>query len=113
MVYRIFVEKKPAQANEARTLLGELQTLLGLSGITGLRLFNRYDVEGVSEALFRQCVTNVFSEPPVDDAYEALPETDAAAVFAVESLPGQFDQRADSASQCIPVSYTHLRAHET
>jgi len=101
MVYRIFVEKKPAQANEARTLLGELQTLLGLSGITGLRLFNRYDVEGVSEALFRRCVTNVFSEPPVDDAYEALPETDAAAVFAVESLPGQFDQRADSASQCI------------
>ena len=101
MVYRIFVEKKPAQANEARTLLGELQTLLGLSGITELRLFNRYDVEGVSEALFRQCVTNVFSEPPVDDTYEALPETDAAAVFAVESLPGQFDQRADSASQCI------------
>ena len=101
MVYRIFVEKKPAQANEARTLLNELQTLLGLSGITRLRLFNRYDVEGVSEALFRQCVTNVFSEPPVDDAYEALPEEGAAAVFAVESLPGQFDQRADSASQCI------------
>ena len=68
MVYRIFVEKKPAQANEARTLLGELQTLLGLSGITGLRLFNRYDVEGVSEALFRRCVTNVFSAPPGDDA---------------------------------------------
>ena len=102
MVYRIFVEKKTAQANEARTLLGELQTLLGLSGITELRLFNRYDVEGVSEALFRQCVTNVFSEPPVDDTYEALPETDAAAVFAVESLPGQFER--PMAWRCFPAS---------
>ena len=74
MVYRIFVEKKPAQANEAKALLHELQTLLGLSQLTGLRLFNRYDVEGVSEALFSRCVTNVFSEPPVDDVYEALPE---------------------------------------
>ena len=101
MVYRIFVEKKPAQANEAKALLHELQTLLGLSQLTGLRLFNRYDVEGVSEALFSRCVTNVFSEPPVDDVYEVLPEEGAAAVFAVESLPGQFDQRADSASQCI------------
>ncbi|MBQ3201172.1 MAG: phosphoribosylformylglycinamidine synthase, partial [Clostridia bacterium] len=101
MVYRIFVEKKPAQANEAKGLLGELRSLLGLENITALRLFNRYDVEGVTEELFRQCVTNVFSEPPVDDTFDRLPEAGAAAVFAVESLPGQFDQRADSASQCI------------
>ena len=101
MVYRVFVEKKPAQANEAKALLNELQALLGLSMISGLRLFYRYDVEGISEALFRQCITTVFSEPPVDDVYEALPAANSAAVFAVESLPGQFDQRADSASQCI------------
>lgn len=118
MVYRIFVEKKTAQANEARTLLGELQTLLGLSGITELRLFNRYDVEGVSEALFRQCVTNVFSEPPVDDTYEALPETDAAAVFAVESCPASLTSARTrqasafssflrgSARSCAPRKYT-------
>ena len=95
------LKKNPRRPTRQGHCWASCRRSLGLSGITELRLFNRYDVEGVSEALFRQCVTNVFSEPPVDDTYEALPETDAAAVFAVESLPGQFDQRADSASQCI------------
>lgn len=99
MVYRIYVEKKQGFDLEAKTLLHELHSLLGISSVTDIRLLNRYDVEGVSEALFRQCVPTVFSEPPVDQTYEQCPEADV--VFAVEYLPGQFDQRADSASECI------------
>jgi phosphoribosylformylglycinamidine synthase len=100
MVYRIYVEKKPGFDGEAQHLKGELRTLLGISGLTGLRILNRYDVEDISEELFDECVSTVFSEPPVDNTYATLPRTDAAA-FAVEYLPGQFDQRADSASECI------------
>ena len=96
MVYRIYVEKKQGFDLEAKTLLHELHSLLGISSVTDIRLLNRYDVEGVSEALFRQCVPTVFSEPPVDQTYEQCPAADV--VFAVEYLPGQFDQRADSAS---------------
>ncbi len=99
MVYRIYVEKKQGFDLEAKTLLHELHSLLGISSVTDIRLLNRYDVEGVSEALFRQCVPTVFSEPPVDQTYEQCPAADV--VFAVEYLPGQFDQRADSASECI------------
>ena len=100
MVRRIYVEKKPALRQEAAGLLNELRTLLGVTALTGLRLLNRYDVEGLDEAAFRRAVGTVLSEPQVDDVYEALPAGDFAA-FAVEYLPGQFDQRADSASQCI------------
>ena len=100
MVRRIYVEKKPALRHEAGALLGELRTLLGISSLTGLRLVNRYDVEGLDEDVFQRAVKTVFSEPQVDDAGETLPEGDYTA-FAVEYLPGQFDQRADSASQCI------------
>ena len=100
MVYRIYVEKKPGFDGEARQLQNELTTLLGIRSLTGLRLLNRYDVEGISEELFRQCAGTVFSEPPVDDTYDALPAHTGAA-FAVEYLPGQFDQRADSAAECI------------
>ena len=100
MVYRIYVEKKPGFDGEARQLQNELTTLLGIRSLTGLRLLNRYDVEGISEELFRQCAGTVFSEPPVDDTYDALPAHNGAA-FAVEYLPGQFDQRADSAAECI------------
>ncbi|WP_298017664.1 phosphoribosylformylglycinamidine synthase [uncultured Dysosmobacter sp.] len=100
MVRRIYVEKKPALRQEAAGLLNELRSLLGISALTGLRLINRYDVEGLDDATFYRAVQTVFSEPQVDDATAALPAGDYTA-FAVEYLPGQFDQRADSASQCI------------
>ena len=100
MVYRIYVEKKPGFDVEAEGLKNELVSLLGVSGLTGLRLLNRYDVEGIDEALFQQCASTVFSEPPVDDTYDALPQFEGVS-FAVEYLPGQFDQRADSAAECI------------
>ena len=99
MVYRIYVEKKPGFDGEAQGLLHELTELLGVKSLTGLRLLNRYDVEGIDKELFDRAIPTVFSEPPVDVTYTALPE--AKTVFAVEYLPGQFDQRADSASQCI------------
>ncbi|MCH4265710.1 MAG: phosphoribosylformylglycinamidine synthase [Solobacterium sp.] len=99
MVYRIYVEKKPGFDVEAEALKKELQELLGIKGINTLRLINRYDVEDISEDLFHQAVSTVFSEPPVDEIYQQLPAADH--VFAVEYLPGQFDQRADSASECI------------
>ena len=100
MVRRIYVEKKPALRQEAAGLLNELRSLLGIPSLTGLRLLNRYDVEGLDEETFQRAVQTVFSEPQVDDATAALPAEDDIA-FAVEYLPGQFDQRADSASQCI------------
>ena len=99
MVYRIYVEKKPGFDGEAQGLLHELVDLVGIRNLTGLRLLNRYDVEGIDNVLFQQAIPTVFSEPPVDVTYDALP--DAKTVFAVEYLPGQFDQRADSASECI------------
>ena len=101
MVYRIYVEKKPALANEAKGIFGDLSELIGIEGLTGVRLLNRYDVENVSEELFRATIATVFSEPQLDDVYEALPDGSFAATIAVEYLPGQFDQRADSAAQCI------------
>ncbi len=100
MVYRIYVEKKPGYDGEARQLQNELNTLLGISELTGLRLLNRYDVEDIPEELFDQCISTVFSEPPVDNTYLTLPRGMGTA-FAVEYLPGQFDQRADSAAECI------------
>ncbi|WP_294758256.1 phosphoribosylformylglycinamidine synthase [uncultured Gemmiger sp.] len=99
MVYRIYVEKKPGFDGEAKDLCRELKELLGITRLQNLRLVNRYDVEGIDEALFEKAIPTVFSEPPVDVTYDALPA--AQYVFAVEYLPGQFDQRADSASQCI------------
>ena len=100
MVRRIYVEKKPALRQEAAGLLNELKSFLGITALTGLRVLNRYDVEGLDEETFRRAVQTVFSEPQVDDATAALPSEDDIA-FAVEYLPGQFDQRADSARACI------------
>ena len=100
MVRRIYVEKKPPLRQEAAGLLHELRALLGVSGLTELRLINRYDAEGLDEATFQRAVRTVFSEPQVDDAADSLPAGEFT-VFAVEPLPGQFDQRADSAAQCI------------
>ena len=102
MVSRVYVEKKPGFDGEAKALERELRTLLGLDGITSLRIINRYDVEGIDEELFASCVPTVFSEPQTDDASADMPAVaDGATVFAVEFLPGQFDQRADSAAECI------------
>ncbi len=101
MVSRIYVEKKPGFDVEAQQLKSELSDILGVQGLDGLRIINRYDVEGIDEELFRSCVPTVFSEPQVDTATDELPETGDAAVFAVEFLPGQFDQRADSAAECV------------
>jgi len=103
MVYRVFVEKKPELAGEARALLSDLRSLLGIEALTGLRMFNRYDVENIDSELFAYAVRTVFSEPQLDIVYDELPSVEGATVFAVEYLPGQFDQRADSAAQCIQI----------
>ena len=101
MVYRIYVEKKQGLANEALALKNDIVSLLQIKGLKNLRLLNRYDVERIAPELFEASKWTVFAEPQLDEIRETLPEGDFAAVFAVEYLPGQFDQRADSASQCI------------
>ena len=101
MVYRVYVEKKPGLDNEARELLNEANVMLGIRGLKKVRLLNRYDAEDMDPELFRRAVKTVFSEPQLDIATEEADTEGAAAVFAVEYLPGQFDQRADSAAQCI------------
>ena len=100
MVYRIFVEKKPELAHEANGLLSELRNLVGITALTGVRVINRYDVENIDEALFDKAVRTIFSEPQLDTVTDTL-DAGNDTVFAVEPLPGQFDQRADSAAQCI------------
>ncbi|HIS04548.1 MAG TPA: phosphoribosylformylglycinamidine synthase [Candidatus Fimenecus stercoravium] len=102
MVYRIYVEKKKQFADEAAALLSDIRTLLMIDTVTDLRLFNRYDVENIDEDLFKACEKTVFSEPQLDNTYAHLPQCDGT-VFAVEFLPGQFDQRADSCAQCIQI----------
>ena len=100
MVYRVFVEKKPGLDQEALALLSDARSLLGITRLEKVRLFNRYDAEGLNKELFQNAIPTVFSEPQVDLASESIDVSDAT-VFAVEYLPGQFDQRADSAAQCI------------
>ncbi len=102
MVYRVFVEKKPGLDNEARALLNDARSLLGITGLARVRLFNRYDAENISGELFSYAIRTVFSEPQLDMASADI-DCEGAAVFAVEYLPGQFDQRADSAAQCIQI----------
>ncbi len=101
MVYRIYVEKRDGLAAEAAALLTDLRTLLQIKGIDRLRLFNRYDLEKISEQVFEKSVHTILSEPQLDQVSRTLPEVPGAQVFAVEFLPGQFDQRADSAAQCV------------
>ncbi len=101
MVYRVFVEKKPSLANEAKALLNDARTLLGIKALTGVRLINRYDAENITPELFDYAKKTVFSEPQLDIVTDEIEAT--GTVFAVEYLPGQFDQRADSASQCIQI----------
>ncbi len=100
MVYRIYVEKKDGFDHEAKSLLSDARELLELDGIERIRIINRYDAEDIEKPLFDACVKTVFSEPQMDRATEDI-DLAGAKVFAVEYLPGQFDQRADSAAQCI------------
>ncbi len=100
MVDRIYVEKQPAFAQEAAAAIADIRNVLGISGVTGLRILNRYDVEGVDSALFSSCRFTVFAEPQIDFTYDEIP-AGADAIFAVEYLPGQFDQRAEACAQCI------------
>ncbi len=101
MVYRIYVEKKKGLDNEASALKSEISTFLGIGSVERVRIINRYDAENITEELFGYAVGTVFSEPQLDDTFGTLDCEGAAAVFATEFLPGQFDQRADSAAQCI------------
>ena len=101
-VRRVYVEKKPAFAVQAKDLRHELRKYLGVSGLTGVRVLIRYDVENISDDVFEKACKTVFAEPPVDTLYkESFEMAENARVFSVEFLPGQFDQRADSAVQCV------------
>ena len=102
MVYRVFVEKKSELANEAKALCSELKNLLGIDSLENVRVFNRYDVENIDAELFNYAKGTVFSEPQLDIVSDDV-DTDGAVAFAVEFLPGQYDQRADSAAQCIQI----------
>ena len=103
MVYRIYSEKQPGLSPEAASRLGDLRSFLGIDSLTGIRILNRYDVDHIDRAVFDRARDVVFSEPPVDVVYDEtfpLPQTPHR-VLAVEALPGQFDQRADSCAQCV------------
>ncbi len=103
MVYRVYVEKKQGLDNEAKALLSDLKTLLGITSLTNIRLLNRYDAENIDEKLFDYAKNTVFSEPQLDIVYDEFKAEENAVCFGVEFLPGQFDQRADSAAQCIQI----------
>ena len=101
MVYRVYVEKKQGQTHEADSLLREIRDFLQISSLRSVRVLNRYDAENIEKSLFDYAVNTVFSEPQVDNVSYEVPAGDT--VFAVEPLPGQYDQRADSAAQCIQI----------
>jgi phosphoribosylformylglycinamidine synthase len=102
-VFRIYVEKKPEFAVEAQSVLSDIKTALRLN-ISGVRILNRYDADKLSEEDFKAAISTVFSEPAVDVVYDELPQiSETDRIFAVEYLPGQFDQRADSCEQCIQI----------
>ena len=100
-VRRVYAEKKPAYAVAAKELQSEIKSYLGIKTVTGVRVLIRYDIENVSEETYKKALGTVFFEPPVDDMYEENFELNGAKTFSVEYLPGQFDQRADSAEQCL------------
>ena len=101
-VRRVYVEKKPAYAVQAKELKHEVSSYLGIKTVTGVRVLIRYDVENISDDVFEKACKTVFAEPPVDDLYlEKFEAAEGSRVFSVEYLPGQFDQRADSAVQCV------------
>nr|WP_295257862.1 phosphoribosylformylglycinamidine synthase [uncultured Blautia sp.] len=101
-VRRVYVEKKPAYAVQAKELKHEISSYLGIKSATNVRVLIRYDVENISDEVFEKACRAVFAEPPVDDLYlEKFEAAEGARIFSVEYLPGQFDQRADSAVQCV------------
>ena len=100
MVYRIYVEKKAQLTHEADSLLNQAISFLQIKNLEQVRVINRYDVENISEQLFNEAVDKVFSEPQLDIVSSEI-NTDGYSYFVSEYLPGQFDQRADSAAQCI------------
>lgn len=101
-VRRVYVEKKPAYAVKANELNEEIKSYLGISSVEGVRVLIRYDMENLSDEIYGLALTTIFSEPPVDEYYlEEFPAEEGDLIFSVEYLPGQFDQRADSAEQCI------------
>ncbi|MBN1891703.1 MAG: phosphoribosylformylglycinamidine synthase [Clostridiales bacterium] len=103
-VYRVFSEKKSGYAVEAQQIIKDIKSDLSISSLTRIRIINRYDVSGITEDEYQKARTVVFSEPPVDDVYdEVIDLSEPCYVLAVESLPGQYDQRADSAAQCIQI----------
>ena len=102
MVRRVYVEKKPEYAVKAREIYEEIQNFVGIRTMTGLRYLIRYDIENIKDEIYKKACTSVFSEPPVDELYEEdFPKDKTDTVLCVEALPGQFDQRADSAEQCV------------
>ena len=102
MVFRVYVEKKQGLDHEAASLCKEINTFLGIEALERVRVINRYDVENTTEQLFAYATQTVLSEPQLDNVSDAI-EAEGASVFAVEYLPGQYDQRADSAAQCMQI----------
>ncbi len=100
-VRRVYVEKKPQYAVAAKELMSAIKGYLSISTVTDVRVLIRYDVENIEEETYNKALKTIFSEPPVDDVFEESFDVKGARVFSVEYLPGQFDQRADSAEQCI------------
>ena len=99
MVFRVYVSKKAEFANEERSMLNDIRKNLGIVNLEDIKIYNRYDVEGIDEETFQKTIKSVFSEPQVDDV--CFEVNDEGIIFGIEFLPGQFDQRADSAQQCI------------
>ena len=100
-IRRLYVAKKGVFADEAKRLLTDLQENLLIKGLTDIHIYHRYDVSGLDDAAFEAAKNMIFSEPPVDAVYDELPAGKDDTVLAVEYLPGQYDQRADSAMQCL------------
>ena len=100
-IRRLYVAKKGVFADEAKRMLADLQENLLIKGLTDINIFHRYDVAGLDDAAFEAAKTMIFSEPPVDAVYDELPVKEGDTVLAIEYLPGQYDQRADSAMQCL------------
>ena len=100
-VRRVYAEKKKDFAVQAKELQAEIKSYLGIKTVTGVRVLIRYDIENISDETYKRALGTVFSEPPVDDLYEENFDLEGGKTISVEFLPGQFDQRADSAQQCV------------
>ena len=112
-MYRLYVERRPGFENEARRYLSEINGFLGIAGVKAVRYFNRYDIENVSEEVAKIAATRIFSEPQSDFVFtEELPEHSGREIIW-EFLPGQYDQRADSAEQCLSLLRAGLKGVKT